>query len=210
LRSVESFGSAAEAIGPVERGMSLFAVTRGQWSMIDALQYVLDAIGGGHVSVWTWAIADYEVETLQGLMWRRDLASARLIVDMSADRRNPAILRQWRTTFGDDSVRVCRNHAKIARVWNDDLRLLLRGSMNLNFNPRFEQFDMTEGGADYDLVREIEEGLPVLPKRYTFQDVAAATKINMAFPPETLAAFGELAALGDFANVQSLKSVNDE
>ena len=34
--AVESFSTAAAAIGKVEAGMSLFAVTRGQWSMIDA------------------------------------------------------------------------------------------------------------------------------------------------------------------------------
>jgi hypothetical protein len=36
-RAVESFKTAADCIGKVEPGMSLFAVTRGQFSMIDAV-----------------------------------------------------------------------------------------------------------------------------------------------------------------------------
>ena len=196
--SVESFASAAECIGPLQQGMSLFAVTRGQWSMIDAIMYVLDSIGGGaRVSLWTWTVADYEVRALQSLMWRGDLDGATLIVDTSSDKRNGALLNLWRRTFGETSVKVCRNHAKIARVWKGDLRFLLRGSMNLNFNPRFEQFDLTEGGSDFDLVMEIEEGLPVLPPNYTFDDVAAATKLRRSFSDDVLAQFGKLNALTD-------------
>lgn len=34
-RAVESFKSATDCIGPLEPGISLFAITRGQFSMID-------------------------------------------------------------------------------------------------------------------------------------------------------------------------------
>lgn len=198
-RAVESFSNAAETIGPLERGMALFAMTRGQWSMIDAILYVCDALGpGAQVSVWTWTIADYEVQAFQGLMWRKDLAGASLVVDMSADKRNRPLLNQWRAQFGDDAVRVCRSHAKIARVWAGEWRFLLRGSMNLNHNPRFEQFDLTEGGDDFDLVRQIEEEMPILRSDYTFADVAAATKLNRAFDEATLQQFGALESLVNF------------
>ncbi len=50
-RIVESFRSAAEAIGTVEAGMSLFAVTRGQWSMIDAIFHCLSQTGPANISV---------------------------------------------------------------------------------------------------------------------------------------------------------------
>ena len=169
-RVVESFKSAAEAIGPIEKEMSLFALTRGQFSMIDMIFHVLQEIGTANVSIWTWAIADYECEAMAGLMARQEIISARLVIDQSADRRNATIIEQWRQRFGDEQVRICKNHAKIARVWNADFRLLLRGSMNLNFNPRFEQADITEGGADFDLVERIESELPVLPRKYSNAD----------------------------------------
>lgn len=199
-------GDAAECIGPVAPGMSVFAVTRGQWSMIDAIRYVVQAIGGGSVSVWTWTIADYEIKAMEGLMGDGLVAGAQLIVDMSADRRTPEFLREWRRRFGVQSVKVCRNHAKIARVWNDEWRFLLRGSMNLNFNPRFEQFDVTEGGPDFDLVTAIEEEMPVLPERYTFRDVAAVTKIGQVFSDDVLEMFGDLSpSLGiDVGDVQDV------
>ena len=50
--------------------------------------------------------------------------------------------------------------------------------MNLNQNPRFEQFDMTEGDAAYDLVKSIEESLPVLPRTYSNFDAEQATGVR--------------------------------
>ncbi len=188
-RAVESFGNAAQAIGPIEPGMALFAITRGQFSMLDAILHCLHETGPAAISVWTWTIADYEVEAMVGLMARQEITAGRLIIDASAERRNSAIIEQWRQRFGDETVRICKNHAKIARVWTEDFRLLLRGSMNLNFNPRFEQLDITEGGEDFDLVQKIENDLPVLPRKYSNFDAESATGVNRAFELSTLQMF---------------------
>jgi hypothetical protein len=48
--------------------------------------------------------------------------------------------------------------------------------MNLNFNPRFEQFDITEGGEDFELVARIEDGLPVLPRKYSNFDAESGAE----------------------------------
>ncbi len=188
-RVVEGFKCAADTIGPIEKEMSLFAITRGQWSMIDAIFHCLKEAGPSAISVWTWTIADYEVEAMAGLMARQEITAGRLVIDQSADRRNATIIEQWRQRFGDQQVRICKNHAKIARVWNHDFRLLLRGSMNLNFNPRFEQLDITEGGEDFDLVERIENELPVLPRKYSNADTESATGVSRAFELSQLKMF---------------------
>ena len=194
----ETFDNVAASIGPLERGMALFAVTRGQWSMIDAIMYVLDRMGGGSLSVWTWVVADYEIKAVTSLMLRGDIRAATMVVDISADNRNREMLAEWRSFFGPDSVRIVRNHAKIARVWNDEYRFLLRGSMNLNWNPRFEQFDLTEGGEDFDLIERIEAELPVLPAKYMNADVHAATKLGRVFSDDVISKFGTLSATTHF------------
>lgn len=118
-RAVESFVSASETIGPITPGMSLFAVTRGQFSMIDAILHCLGEVGRAHVSAWTWVIADYEVDSLYSLMNRGQLIDARLVIDITAARPNmkrQPIVESWREKFGERSVKVCKNHAKIARL----------------------------------------------------------------------------------------------
>lgn len=190
-RAVESFGNAASAIGTVEAGMSLFAITRGQWSMIDAVLAILDQVGPSRVSLWTWTVAEYEVAVLTRLRRDQRIMGGRLVIDYGARNKNAGIIREWKESFGADSVRYVVNHSKIATIESaSGLKLLARGSMNLNFNPRFEQFDLTEGGPDFDLVREIEDELPVLEDNCTGPQAYAASKVGEAFDQETLALFG--------------------
>jgi hypothetical protein len=191
-KAAEAFGSAAAAIGPIEAGMHLFLITRGQFSMLDMVQHVLAELGPSQVSVWTWAIADYEVEAMEGLMASAAITGARLIVDRSAEQRSAGTIDAWRQRFGDYSVRVCKNHAKIARVWNGERSVLLRGSMNLNYNPRFEQADITEGGEDFALVTAIEDELPVLPAMCANAEADTASGLGKAYEQSTLAMFGGL------------------
>lgn len=200
-RAVETFGAAAEAVGPVARGMAVFGVSRGQFAMIDLIQHCLAQIGPADVSLWTWVIADYEVDAVNGLLANGAVRAATLILDYSASRRRPAVADSWRDRFGEASVKVVRNHAKIARVWNADFQLLLRGSMNLNYNPRFEQFDVTEGGPDFDLVAQIEAEIPALPRAHNHRQVAAATRLGQAFDAATLALFGGAGGVPGVADI---------
>ena len=218
--AAESFRSAADCIGPIVPGLSLFAITRGQFSMIDAVLHTIDQLGPCHLSAWTWTIADYEVECVERLIVDQRLLSARLIIEAGAAKKpqSKALLLRWIDRYGPESVRFVANHAKIATVWTNETareecsecygqgrlpirssgawddgicpecfgsgdrgnhrRVLLRGSMNLNFNPRFEQLDVTEGGPDFNLVREVENELPILSIDATAQDVAKASKLS--------------------------------
>jgi hypothetical protein len=194
-RAVESFRTAAEAIGPIQPEMSLFAITRGQFSLIDAILHTMQQIGPSHVSVWTWVIAEYEVDALNSLLIRQELLSGRLVIDVTASKptmKRQPVVEDWRRKFGQDSVRICKNHAKIARVWNDQFRVLIRGSMNLNFNPRFENMDVTEGGEDFDLVERIESELPVLPGRPSNGDADRASGLGKAWEASQLEMFAGL------------------
>ncbi|MFN8525101.1 MAG: hypothetical protein U0821_18550 [Chloroflexota bacterium] len=187
-RAVESFRLASEAIGQITPGMAVFALTRGQWSMVDALLACIQRCAPASISVWTWTIASYEVDSLARLH-RDAVQDARLVIDGGARNKNAAIIRGWQARYGTDSVRYVRNHAKLARVEGNGLRLLLRGSMNLNHNPRLEQFDLSEGGPAYDLVRRAEEALPSLPNDATDADVYAATGVSRAWTQGDLAPF---------------------
>ena len=188
-RAVESFQTASECIGKIEPGVSLFALTRGQFSMIDAILACLDQSGPAEVSLWTWTVAEYEVECLQRLQLDGRITGGTLVIDRGAHHKNAEVIREWKGTFGAESVRYVVNHAKIATITSERFRLLLRGSMNLNFNPRFEQFDMTEGGADYELIKEVEAELPILSESCTGADTYKASRVGEAFDADQLSIF---------------------
>ncbi len=190
MNAVECFGNVRDCIGPIKKGISVFAITRGQWSMIDAILYCLDQVGPSKTSFWTWTVAEYEVEVLGRMRRDKNITEGRMIIDYGARNRNAAIIREWQDTFGPESVRYVVNHAKMATIESESgYKLLLRGSMNLNFNPRFEQFDITEGGADFDLVRRIEDELPILDNDCSGSEAFVASKCGQAFDKETLKLF---------------------
>lgn len=99
-RAVESFGNAASAIGPVAPGMSLFAVTRGQWSMIDAILHTLDCVGPSKLSLWTWTVAEYEVQTLTRLRNDQRLTAGRLVIDAAPAQKIPTSSKSGRKPSG--------------------------------------------------------------------------------------------------------------
>lgn len=188
-KAVESFKSAADCIGDLEQGMHLFAITRGQFSMIDAILACLDQTGPAALSVWTWTVAEYEVQCLERLRMDERLTAARLIIDVNAKKRNADIIATWRRAFGPTAVRFTINHAKIATIENADYKLLLRGSMNLNCNPRFEQLDISEGGPAFDMIRETEDEMPYCDDNSSHAEVWDSAKITTAFSPEQLELF---------------------
>jgi len=188
-QAVETFKTASDCIGKISKGMGLFAMTRGQFSMIDAVFACLDQMGPSNITVWTWTVAEYEMESMEKLMRDGRVTGGTLIIDHGARQKNRKLLQMWQSTFGKDSVRYVVNHAKIVTLQSDDLSLLMRGSFNLNFNPRFEQFDVTEGGEDFDLVRGIEEELPILSDYCSGAEPVKASKLGNAFSLEQLDMF---------------------
>ncbi len=181
-RAVESFRTAAECIGPIEQGMSVFAITRGQFSMIDAIVHVIESVGLCRVSLWTWTIADYEIDVVNWLQENGKIQEALLLIDRRSQSINHQLIQKWKSKYGDKSVKYIVNHAKIATVESLDgrFRVLLRGSMNLNHNARFEQLDVTEGGPDFDLVRRIEGEIKWLPDDFTRAEVTRVSCVDVS------------------------------
>jgi len=188
-RASESFKNAAECIGIIEPGTSLFAITRGQFSMIDAALACLDQCGPSDLSIWTWTVAEYEIQCMERLRLDGRVKTATLVIDHGARNKNAHLIRDWQSSFGSDSVRYVLNHAKMVTIQSDKFKLLLRGSMNLNFNPRFEQLDLTEGGEDFMLVKQIESELPILDNDASGADVYKASNVSGAFDSKTINLF---------------------
>lgn len=189
-RAVECFSAAAACIGTLEAGMALFAITRGQFSMIDAVLACLEQTGPARISLWTWTVAEYEVECLARLRMDGRITDGTLIIDYGARNKNASIIREWKDRFGQMAVRYVVNHAKIATIDGGGWRLLLLGSMNLNCNLRFEQLDVTEGGEDFELVKRIEADLPVLEEEeITGEKVYAVSRLGNAVQADNLPIF---------------------
>lgn len=143
IRDMRRSKSAADALGTITRDVEIYGFTKGQFSIIDILHHCLDAIGpGAHLQISTWTAANADISTVLELCNSGKIASARWLVDLTFNRRSPELAQRIRDVFGDDAIRVAKNHAKFVLLSVADWRLVVRTSMNLNFNPRFENFQL--------------------------------------------------------------------
>ena len=139
--------TATEAIGSIYPNCSIFGVTKGQFSLIELISVLLDQTGPAHLIVSTWTAAGADLNDAFALIESGKLLSVRFIVDHTFQRRQPAFAARIRELFGLDAIRVTRNHCKFSLIRNDKWNLVLKTSMNFNFNPRLENFDISDDVA---------------------------------------------------------------
>ena len=148
LKDARRAEAATEALGTLDRTSSVFGYSKGQFSFIDLMKATLEQTGPADLAVSTWTASGTGVQTVLDLCESGLVRSSRWLVDFSFAKRSPALAHALRERFGDDCIRVCPNHAKFALIGNDAWKVVIRTSMNLNENPRFENFEV---GHDPDL-----------------------------------------------------------
>jgi hypothetical protein len=152
-------GSAAEAIGKIEKNTDTFILTYGQFSLIDALTAILDQIGPAHVTISTWTAAHAHLDRSADLMSSADILSFRMIVDRSFKTRQPKYFYHMTELFGTDSIRELRTHAKFMTIRNEKWDIVVRTSMNLNENPRLENIEVSENKSFADFFCNLADNI---------------------------------------------------
>lgn len=129
---------AAESIGELSIGLEMYIVSKGQFSLVDVIRAVVEQTGPADLSISTWTAAGADIAEAFELLESGRIRSARFLLDHSFQRRQPAFCGQVRNLFGDDAIRITKNHAKLVVLTNDDWNVNVLTSMNLNQNPRLE------------------------------------------------------------------------
>lgn len=152
IRDQRRHVTAAEAVAQLDQVHELYGVTLGQFSLVELIAACLDRTGPARLFVSAWTAAHADCVALLRLLQAGQVQDVRLLVDPSLVRRAPAILAAIRELFGHDAVRVTRNHAKWVLIANPTWRLVIRTSMNLNRNPRLEDYTIAHDPALADFL----------------------------------------------------------
>lgn len=120
-----------------------FGLTLGQFSLLDLIEATLSVTGPAHVLISTWSTGFYDAERAKTFRDDGRMLSCRFIMD-SSDKRGQAKGTDVAELFGADAIRTTRTHAKFVVISNDQWNVVIQSSMNLNLNPRSEQFSMTD------------------------------------------------------------------
>ncbi len=136
--------NARDALADFDRGMETYCLTFGQFSLMDAVEAILEKTGPADVVLATWTAAAADLSRSAEHLRDARILSLRLLVDCSFGQRQPGYLQQCRDLFGDDAIRSTRTHAKFAVITNDRWAVAVRTSMNLNENPRLETIEVSD------------------------------------------------------------------
>lgn len=136
--------TAAMVIGDLYPGMEVYGFTKGQFCCINILEHVLAQTGPADVVICTWSAASGDIRAAHQMLKLGNIKSLKFIVDFSFKSRKPQFCQELIETFGEDSIRVTSIHAKFMTVKSENYNLVIRTSMNLNFNPRFENFEISD------------------------------------------------------------------
>lgn len=175
IRKLYRVATAAEAIGTLTAGCAIFGITKGQFSLIELIAALLDQTGPADLFISTWTAAGSDLTDAHKLIESEKIRSLRFLVDHTFQRRKPAFAAKIRELFGPESVRVTRNHAKFTLIQNDVWNLVVKTSMNLNFNPRLEDFDIQDDKRLADFLGSL---MDEIFKRRKSSDIMDAPAIN--------------------------------
>lgn len=142
IRDLRRKQTAAEAIDGFDHDTEFYGFTKGQFSVIDLIEAAIQYTGPVNMTFSTWTAAKVDISSVIRFVESGHCKTARFLVDLTFQRRSPELAKRIRDTFGADSIRVGKNHAKFFMLRNDEWSVICQTSMNLNFNPRFENFNI--------------------------------------------------------------------
>lgn len=151
--------AARDALGLIEPGCEIFALTNGQFSMIDILEHILDATGPACVDLATWTAADGDLRRAHSFMLSGQIRELRMIVDPSFKTRKPEFCSTLTELFGDAAIRTIPLHGKFAAIRNSNWRIAIRTSMNLNPNKRIESVEISDDPDLEGFLRDFTDGV---------------------------------------------------
>ena len=137
------------------RGAIYSGSRKGQFSLIDLLDAFAEIIPGADLTISTWTTARADLARLELLIRAQKFQNFRILTDISFQRRQPGMINAIRQTYGSEAVRITRNHAKFMLLKHGQFRIVIRTSMNLNFNPRLEDVDVTDDSELFDYITNI-------------------------------------------------------
>ncbi|MCY7286951.1 MAG: hypothetical protein LH624_01525 [Cryobacterium sp.] len=191
---VSKIADARDTLAAWGRGQEADIATFGQFSIIDALEAVLERTGPADVTLATWTAAAFDLSQIQHQVMSERIRSLRLIIDRSFVARQPGFVDLIHDRFGKDCVRSTRTHAKFVVVTNADWAVVMRTSMNLNFNPRLEYLQVVDDPSLAAFWLKIADAIfkeedPGLENRRNVPELASiaglepSTPVGMGLPP---------------------------
>lgn len=134
--------NAIEAIRGFNKENRVTGLTNGAFSLISLIDATLKVTGKANVIVSTWSAGLYDVQAISELIQSGLILDFKIILDRSFKTRQNQYAITVEDLFTADNIRTTNTHSKFVLIYNDEWKVCIRSSMNLNENKRCENFDI--------------------------------------------------------------------
>ena len=173
--------SAIGVASMLQKDCRVMGLTDGAFSLIDLIHAILNKIGKSDVIVTTWSAG---IKDANQVAWMKNsglINSFLLVTDHSYVNRQKRYAVELDSLFGTENIRTGEVHAKFTLISNDDWKICIRTSMNLNANKTCESFELDDNEEIYNFYKKFvdhtfDNQLPGMQ-----QSPSAASKNNDLF-----------------------------
>jgi hypothetical protein len=148
----------------VKPGARVMGLTDGRFSLIDLIRSLLDITGPADVIVTTWSAGIKDANQVAWMQGNHLIKSFTIVTDHSYVNRQKAYAVSLEELFGKENIRTSEVHAKFTLISNDDWKICIRTSMNLNANRTCESFEIDADPEIFDFyhsfVKHVFENQP--------------------------------------------------
>lgn len=163
----------------------ILGLTRGNFSMIDLIHGVLKKTGKAHVVCTTWSAGIKDVNQVKWMIDSNVISSFKLITDHSYVNRQKKYAASIIDIFGEQNIRTSEIHAKFTLIHNDEYKVCIRTSMNLNANKTCENIELDENEEIFNFYMNfIEHTFGDMPKGFTPESFKVNKSLDKFFNKE--------------------------
>ena len=205
IRHLMQGENAAQSIGKIYKGMEIFGLTKGQYSIINIIEELLKQTGRADVIISTWTAADAEIKKAESFITNGLIGNIKFLVDQSFPSRQKEYSKLLIRKFGKDVIRMTRSHCKFCMIGNKNWKIVIRTSMNLNENKRIENFEISDDPGMYKYLQKIINEIWGKTFEYSEEDFAEiGEKIKSDKQKIVKDAPGEWVSKAEFARIMDI------
>ena len=142
-------------IGKITKGCEIFGLSKGQFSIVNIIEEVLNQVGSSDVILSTWTAANYDITKVKCLSDNGLINNISLILDRSAKTKVGGDNFELLESYFPRRIHITNTHAKFVMIKNDNWNIVIRTSMNLNENKRLENFEISDCSILYNYLSDI-------------------------------------------------------
>lgn len=137
----------------------IFFLTDGQFSLISIIHELLKKTGKADVIISTWSAGFYDIHAIKDLLISELIGDIKFILDHSFVKLQEKYAFKLNELFGLDQIRTTETHGKFVLISNENYKIVISSSMNLNENPRCETCDISTDLPIYEMLKSFSDKL---------------------------------------------------